>query len=242
MPTGRPKCPICQGKGTLTENTREYEFITRDPITAKCMICNGEGWLNPSTRLPNGKRVFEVFRKDNVTQKTGSTGSAGSKEVMDSSLRWNDKNGKRLNVSKKAVVNPETVDTGVGYAPGVDNMDKMEGMDKPGAERPKEPYEAPMFLEMALNPRLNKVLASGKEFLIVTETEPYYLDVYRMIRKQEKKQGTWTQQDEERYVEVLEEGYDSLMLDSSLRWNDGRLEPRRRASESINTNKEVSNG
>lgn len=204
MPTGRPKCPVCQGKGTITENAREYEFITRDPITSKCMICNGEGWLNPSTKLPNGKRVFEVFRK----------GDQGS--------------GKRLNVSKKAAINPEVVDTGVGYQPGV--------------ERPKEPYEAPMFLEMALNPRLNKVLASGKEFLIVTETEPYYLDVYRMIRKQEKKQGTWTQQDEERYVEVLEEGYDSLMLDSSLRWNDGRLEPRRRASESINTNKEVSNG
>ena len=57
---------------------------------------------------------------------------------------------------------------------------------------------------MALNPRLNKVLASGKEFLIVTETEPYYLDVYQMVRKQEKMQGTWTDRDEDNYVEVLE--------------------------------------
>lgn len=204
MPTGRPTCPVCQGKGTLTENTQEYEFITRDPITAKCMICNGTGWLNPSTRLPNGKRVFEVFRKENGTQMTGSTGSAGS--------------GKRLNVSKKAVINPEVVDTGVGYQPGVDDMDKMEGMDKPGAERPKEPYEKPMFLEMALNPRLQKVLASGKEFLVVTETEPYYLEVYRMIRHQEQTQGTWTRHDEQGYVEALEDRIKEL--DSCLRRND----------------------
>lgn len=199
MPTGRPKCPICQGKGTLTENTREYEFITRDPITAKCMICNGEGWLNPSTRLPNGKRAFEVFRK-------GDQGS-GIREQQ-----------KRLNVSKKAVVNPETVDTGVGYQPGMDKMDGMDGMDKPGVERLKEPYEKPLFLEMALNPRLNKVLASGKAFLIVTETEPYYLDVYRMIRHQEQTQGTWTGSDEQGYVEALEDRIKEL--DSCLRRND----------------------
>lgn len=189
MPTGKPKCPVCQGKGTITENTREYEFITRDPITSKCLICNGEGWLNPSTRLPNGKRAFEVFRKGEYV-------------------------GKRLNVSRKAVINPEVVETGVGYQPGMDDMDKI---GKPGVEKPKEPYEAPMFLEMALNPRLNKVLASGKEFLIVTETEPYYLDVYRMIRHQEQTQGTWTRHDEQGYVEALEDRIKEL--DSRLRGN-----------------------
>ncbi len=214
MPTGRPKCPICQGKGTITENTREYEFVTRDPRTSKCMICNGEGWLNPSTRLPNGKRVFEVFRKDNGTQKTGSTGSAGS--------------GKRLNVSKKAVVNPETVDTGVGYA-GATTEDTEKSREK---QRGKEPYQAPMFLEMALNPRLNKVLASGKAFLIVTETEPYYLDVYRMIRHQEQTQGTWTGSDEQGYVEALEDRIKEL--DSCLRRNDDGKDTSIGRKEAIN--------
>lgn len=72
-------------------------------------------------------------------------------------------------------------------------------------ELQREPYEAPMFLEMALDARLNKVLASGKRFLIVTETEPYYFAVYRMIREQERRQGTWTEQDEDNYVGALEE-------------------------------------
>lgn len=82
----------------------------------------------------------------------------------------------------------------------------------------------------ALQTRLNKVLASGKDYLIVTETEPYYLDVYRMIRQSEKRQGTWTSLDEERYVTALEEGYDSLMLDSRL------------AATTKTKNKEVANG
>ena len=123
-----------------------------------------------------------------------------------------------MNVSKKAVINPEVVDTGVGYRPDPPMQEAWNAEEK--SERGQEPDEAPLFMEMALNPRLNKVLASGKEFLIVTETEPYYLEVYRMIRKQEKKQGTWTQQDEERYVEALEEGYDSLIMDYRFRGND----------------------
>lgn len=202
MPTGRPKCPICQGKGTLTENAREYEFITRDPITAKCMICNGEGWLNPSTRLPNGKRVFEVFRKDNGTQKTGSTGSAGS--------------GKRLNVSKKAVVNPETVDTGVGYEPQRaqrQEEESVQGRGWCGEICGSNLCAIRRTCETNPNPRLNKVMESGKAFLIVTETEPYYLDVYRMIRKREKKQGTWTEGDEEAFVEALMDERNKLITE-----------------------------
>lgn len=191
MPTGRPKCPVCQGTGELSEDTHEYEFVTRDPITSKCLVCNGTGILNRATKMPNGQRAFEVFPKA---------------DRRESKRRFI--TGNRLNVSRKAAINPEVVDTGLGYQPGVDKMDKMDkmdGMDKPGVESQKEAYENPMFLEMALNPRLNKVLASGKEFLIVTETEPYYLDVYRMIRHQEQTQGTWTRHDEQGYVEALED-------------------------------------
>lgn len=197
MPTGRPKCPVCQGKGTLTEDVREYEFITRDPITSKCMICNGTGILNPSTKLPNGKRAFEVFRKTDISRRFRRL-EADHAEI-----------GKRLNVSRKAVINPEAVDTGVGYEPV--NTEKSRG-GRRKAEG-KERYETPLFLEMALNPRLNKVLASGKMFLIVTETEPYYLDVYRMIRKQEKKQRTWTEGDEEAFVEALMDERNKLITE-----------------------------
>ena len=92
MPTGRPKCPVCQGVGTVKEDATEYEFVTRDPMTNKCLVCNGTGILNPSTKLPNGKRAFEVWREGKLISQT-----------------------RRLNVSKKANINPDDVDTGVGY-------------------------------------------------------------------------------------------------------------------------------
>lgn len=175
------ECPICLGTGVIKEDANQYEFVTREPISSRCLICNGSGKVWPCSKLPNGVAMHEM---------------KAEKEQQ-----------KRLNVSKKAAINPEVVDTGLGYQP-----------DPPMEEAKREPYEKPMFLEMALNPRLNKVLASGKEFLIVTETEPYYLDVYRMIRKQEKKQGTWTAEDEERYIEALEDRIKEL--DSCLRRND----------------------
>ena len=191
---GRMPCPICNGTGNVTEDAEQYSFITREPETNVCLICNGSGRIGPRKILPDGRGVYELVER-----------AEGQEQ-------------KRLNVSKKAVINPEVVDTGVGYRPDPPMQEAWNAEEK--SERGQEPDEAPLFMEMALNPRLNKVLASGKEFLIVTETEPYYLEVYRMIRKQEKKQGTWTQQDEELYVEALEEGYDSLIMDYRFRGND----------------------
>ena len=244
MPTGRSVCPVCRGNGVVKENAKEYEFVTRDPITAKCLVCNGRGWLNARTKLPNGEPASSILAGDKrdlrreglgaekeeerpqeipasagmtaevEREKSGATASAGTSQ--------------RLNVSKKAVVNPELVDTGVGYDGSREversrGREESQGQDIPAcaSQHPTSCQEIPAFPPQqptsclsgtpvagmtagALNPRLNKVLASGKEFLIVTETEPYYLDVYQMVRKQEKMQGTWTDRDEDNYVEVLE--------------------------------------
>lgn len=54
MPRGYITCPICQGKGTITEDAREYEFVTRDPKTDTCPICAGKGLLPVSAKLPDG--------------------------------------------------------------------------------------------------------------------------------------------------------------------------------------------
>lgn len=67
-----------------------------------------------------------------------------------------------------------------------------------------------------MSPRLIKVLASGKEFLIVTETEPYYLVVYSLIRDQERKQGTWSWEDEDAYVEAIMDEKKRLITDVEL--------------------------
>jgi len=54
------ECPVCQGKGTITEDSRHYEFHTRDPKTEKCLVCNGTGVVSPNKKLPNGVAVRNV--------------------------------------------------------------------------------------------------------------------------------------------------------------------------------------
>ncbi len=57
--------------------------------------------------------------------------------------------------------------------------------------------------EDLMSDRLKKVLRSKKDFLIITETEPYYQNVYFLIRNHERIKGTWSEDDETRFRESL---------------------------------------
>ena len=192
------ECPICKGTGKIHEDASVYEFITRDAITKRCLFCDGSGKIEARVKMPDGRMAFELKRQNEPA--------------------------KRLNVSRKAVIRPEAVDTGLGYEPDRSNTGQQK----------LEKYETPRFFEMATNPRLNKVLASGKDFLLVTDTEPYYLDVYRMIRSQERKQGTWTADDEDAYVAALEKKIRDMQERHS--YTEGRIPAK------CKTTKEASNG
>lgn len=63
MPKGFITCPICRGAGTLTENTRAYEYVTRHPITNTCLICAGKGVLPTRHVLPDGSPARELSLK-----------------------------------------------------------------------------------------------------------------------------------------------------------------------------------
>lgn len=52
---------------------------------------------------------------------------------------------------------------------------------------------------LMLYPRAAKLMRRGQKFIVIADHEPYYLLAYEMIREQEKKQGTWTAQDETCY-------------------------------------------
>jgi len=56
--------------------------------------------------------------------------------------------------------------------------------------------------ERLLSGRAGKLLKKGKFFLVVAEDEPYFKQVYDLIRNREKEIGRWTNEDEEQY-----EGY-----------------------------------
>lgn len=173
MPTGQSRCPVCQGTGIVKEDTRKYEFITRDPKTNRCLVCNGEGYLNARSKLPNGAEAHTILPK------------------------------KGLNVSKKRAVEPAET---AGEAP--------EGSQaKPAAARGAGYWcgqatsmgeGEPKLMMIAADARLGELLESDRNLVALAETEPYYREVYRMIRAHGRAEGSWRAEDEERYVAYLE--------------------------------------
>jgi len=55
------------------------------------------------------------------------------------------------------------------------------------------------YYEELLSGRAGKLLKKGKFFLVVACDEPYFNEVYDMIRANGIKIGRWTEEDEEQY-------------------------------------------
>jgi hypothetical protein len=62
-------------------------------------------------------------------------------------------------------------------------------------------------LEVAkgFHPRAMKLIEKQKNFLVVAIDEPYFRQVYDLIRDNEMNKGTWTIEDENHYIDALAE-------------------------------------
>jgi hypothetical protein len=58
---------------------------------------------------------------------------------------------------------------------------------------------------MEFHPRATKLIQKGKPFIVIAIDEPYFQAAYDLIRRQEKENGTWTDDDEISYFEMLSE-------------------------------------
>lgn len=47
--------------------------------------------------------------------------------------------------------------------------------------------------------RAQKIEVKGKEFIVIAQDEPYFTDVYDIIRRHECYKGRWTAEDEAAY-------------------------------------------
>lgn len=111
MGRGETKCPICGGRGFLTENSQEYEFITRDPLTSVCLTCCGRGKVGAQKKLPNGVKVHELKKQQRRKQDVAQSES-----------------GRRVNVSRGARI--RTVSTeGTESAESADIGKEGVGLD-----------------------------------------------------------------------------------------------------------------
>jgi hypothetical protein len=67
-----------------------------------------------------------------------------------------------------------------------------------------EQAEAKLFGLQKFHPRAMKLLLKAKNFIVIACDEPYFLDVYRIIRQHEMAKNTWSTQDENIYNQALE--------------------------------------
>ncbi len=58
-------------------------------------------------------------------------------------------------------------------------------------------------LAEGLHPRVLKLAGRDEPFIVIGCREPYFARAYGMIRKQEQKQGTWTEEDERCWLEAI---------------------------------------
>ena len=67
------------------------------------------------------------------------------------------------------------------------------------------PDELTRLREMVakLHPRVLRLLAKGREFIVIGVHEPYFKSVYEVIRETEQHTRTWTDQDEERFARAI---------------------------------------
>ena len=48
----------------------------------------------------------------------------------------------------------------------------------------------------SFHPRAMKLMRKKKKFIVIADDEPYFLKAYQMIRNNEQREGTWTEEDE----------------------------------------------
>lgn len=56
------------------------------------------------------------------------------------------------------------------------------------------------YLARLQDTRLRRLLSGDKPFIVVVNDEPYFLEVYSLIRENERIKGTWTPECEDAYI------------------------------------------
>jgi hypothetical protein len=65
------------------------------------------------------------------------------------------------------------------------------------------------------HPRAAKLMRKRKNFIVIAEDEPYFVDAYMEIRKHEKAKGTWTDEDEKQYRAAFTRWHTAQFADGS---------------------------
>lgn len=79
----------------------------------------------------------------------------------------------------------------------IDTIDDLVNHERLLQEAEAEQERLKRTLEF--HPRAAKLMGKKKNFLVVADDEPYFMEVYNKIREEEQRKGRWTDEDEYNY-------------------------------------------
>ena len=95
----------------------------------------------------------------------------------------------------------------------------IKAMKKAAADEDRRRRKELLHREiLLLSSRAGKLLLKGKPFIVIAVDEPYYMDVYRTIRKHEQEKARWSDEDESKFREALDFWADCRV------WREGEIQ------------------
>lgn len=117
--------------------------------------------------------------------------------------------GKSLSSHLAAIVQMYRVIADKGGAAGMqfigDHLNNCDAVDEGDPELWQAAYDrlaAAEAIVAKLHPRIPRLIAKGRKFIVIGEHEPYYIHAYQLIRNREVETHTWTDEDERIYREA----------------------------------------
>ncbi len=185
MPKGYITCPVCKGAGRVTENSRKYDFVTRDPKTSGCLICAGTGQVPTNHLLPDGTRARDLPLK--------------LAKVTDT---------KRRAIPELPLQTPppsETELTPLLHAFSSRGIDPTPVAQHSNAADPEPPVAQHSNAASLGWPTadVQDLLTLAQDALIIESTHPAYPKLYATLRTFEINRGKWDHMDEDAYIAGL---------------------------------------
>lgn len=89
------------------------------------------------------------------------------------------------------------------------NKNEVETLKREWREIQKKRFHDLIHCQTLLETtRAGKLLLKEKPFIVVAIDEPYFPQVYRLIRKHEKRKGTWTENCEKCFQDWMNQWFD----------------------------------
>jgi hypothetical protein len=195
MPKGYITCPVCRGAGKVTENSRKYDFVTRDPKTSGCLICAGTGHVPTRHLLPDGTRARDL------PLKLAKVTDTKRRAIPELPLQSPPPVAQHSNAASDPASPAEPLDLALSRR-GIDPDPVAQHSNAADPEPPVAQHSNAASLGWP-TADVQDLLTLAQDALIIESTHPAYPKLYATLRAFEINRGKWDHMDEDAYIAGL---------------------------------------